>query len=195
MTFEDLPAVVRLEETCFPNPWPLRAFKRELGDTATAYYLVATDNGRLGGYIGARIIEDEAHITTIGVDPDCRRHGIAQRLVLSLVDHGLANGVSRLTLEVRESNLGARKLYERFGFIDIAMRRKYYHRPMEDAVIMWIEDLREPEVVAAVDKIRASLGSQVPALPEPPAPDAEADQSRAPRPRGLKALLEGIRRR
>ena len=157
LTTADLPAVVELERQCFPNPWPLSAFRRELADVATSYYTVTIDEGRLVGYLGARVIQDEAHITTLGVDPGCRGRGLAKHLLLDLIDHGLSRGVVRLTLEVRDSNWAARKLYETLGFIDIALRRKYYQDPVEDAVIMWVHDLRAPEVHAAIEQVRAGM--------------------------------------
>lgn len=176
MTFADLPAVAELEQQCFPNPWPLRAFKHELRDSRTSVYVVATAGERIVGYTGARMIHDEAHITNLAVAPDCRGQAVAKRLLLHLLDHGRTRGVVRFTLEVRESNEAARSLYRRFGFVGIALRQKYYHNPSENALIMWIPDVRAPEAAAAIERIRRELTTLDAAQP----PGAVSPETTAP---------------
>jgi ribosomal-protein-alanine acetyltransferase len=119
----------------------------------SAYYLVARlpvrawgagagHRGRLVGFAGAWIVMDEAHVTTIGVHPEYRRHGIGERLFAALLEEARERGVRRATLEVRESNRGAQALYARFGFMPIARRRRYYSDTDEDAIVMWVENLQ-----------------------------------------------------
>jgi [ribosomal protein S18]-alanine N-acetyltransferase len=149
---EDVPAVMAVDHLCFPTPWSENAYRSELGNVS-AYYLIARlpwrgfgtgagDRGRLVGFAGAWIVMDEAHITTIGVHPDYRRHGIGERLLTALLEEARERGVRRATLEVRETNRGAQALYARFGFMPIARRRRYYSDTDEDAIVMWVDDLQ-----------------------------------------------------
>jgi len=167
MSWSDLRSVDALEKVCFSDPWPLWAYQQELRDTATAHYLVAVAGGHLVGYLGARIVEDEAYITTLGVSPDCRQRGVAKQLLLHLIDHSAPLGVVRLTLEVRESNAAARRLYERFGFTEVAIRQAYYSHPVEDAIVMWVSDTRGDRFQAAVAEMRASVRHTVAGDPTP----------------------------
>lgn len=153
MAHDDVPAVMAVDRLCFPTPWSENAYRSEMGNVS-AYYLVARVSDRAGygttpaghqplvGYAGAWIVMDEAHITTIGVHPDYRRHGIGKRLFEALLDEARDRGVRRVSLEVRESNHAAQALYAEYGFIPIARRRRYYSDTGEDAIVMWIEDLQ-----------------------------------------------------
>jgi ribosomal-protein-alanine N-acetyltransferase len=91
---------------------------------------------RLVGYLFAVLVEDEAHLGNLAVDPGYRRRGIAQRLLEDLVAAARRRGGRRVTLEVRASNAEARKFYAGIGFIDVAMRKSYYRSPIEDAIVM-----------------------------------------------------------
>ena len=84
-----------------------------------------------------RILADEGEIQRIGVYPHYRRQGIARKLMDAMVTFARARGVRAIALEVRESNLGARNLYDSYGFRQEAVRKGYYHNPAEDAIIMW----------------------------------------------------------
>src|SRR2546423_7084694 len=90
MSHDDVPAVMAVDHLCFPTPWSENAYRSEMGNV-NAYYLVARlagrrfaanaeDSGRLIGFAGAWIVMDEMHITTIGIHPDFRRHGIGAQL-------------------------------------------------------------------------------------------------------------------
>jgi len=154
MSHDDVPEVMAVDQLCFPTPWSENAYRSELGNV-NAFYLVARvaepraaggvssrPGRRLVAYAGAWIIMDEAHITTLGVHPDYRRHGIGERLLSALLERAAASGVRRATLEVRESNRAAQALYAKYGFTPIARRRRYYSDTDEDAIVMWVEDLQ-----------------------------------------------------
>ena len=109
------------------------------------------------GFAGMWIIYDEAHVTTIGVDPDHRGRGLGELLLVALFDEALARGAQWVTLEVRVSNTPAQALYEKYGFTRQGVRRRYYSDNGEDAYIMWSPSLREPAYREQYDILRARL--------------------------------------
>ena len=133
----DLEAIAKLERQCFRTPWPASAIAYDLerSTRGESLYLVATHNGQVLGYIGAWLVADEAHIGTLGVDPNYRRQGIADRLLTELLDQVRKLGCKIATLEVRVSNLAAQVLYCKHGFINIGRRRGYYQDTHEDALL------------------------------------------------------------
>lgn len=139
MRREDVPAVCAVDRQCFVQPWSPETFEAEL-DTTVVYYRVAEAGGQVAGYLGSHVIQDEAHVTTFGVDPALRRRGIGERLMADFLRHAVRSDCLRITLEVRESNLAAQGLYRKFGFQPVSRRRRYYSDNDEDAVVMWIED-------------------------------------------------------
>ena len=136
---DDVPAVCAVDRECVPEPWAADTFARECSNHI-GYYRVAEREGEVVGYIGSQIILDEAHVTTVGVLPRCRREGIGERLLADVIEHAVQNGVRRITLEVREGNQGAQHLYRKYGFAPISRRPRYYQDNGEDAIVMWIED-------------------------------------------------------
>ena len=143
MAREDLERVVAIERQCFPTAWRRDAYERELLNVS-ARYMVARVGDRIVGYAGMWAIADEAHITTLAVEPRCRRRGIGERLLSALLEATEDMGATRVTLEVRESNTAARVLYEKYGFQVVAYMRAYYPDTGEDAVVMWLNPLRPP---------------------------------------------------
>ena len=106
-------------------------------DNACAAFLTALDEtGRVVGYAGLQVILDEGYIANVAVRPDCRRQGIAGKLLQVFLDFAQANGLAFLTLEVRESNYPAIALYGSRGFRSVGRRKNYYEHPKEDALIM-----------------------------------------------------------
>lgn len=202
MTYDDVPAVGRVERKCFPNPWPASAYRRELQDQRQNHYIVLRALAPAGGdgtdetaqarsvprrsllplHLGRRhdheplspqIIGfagmwqsfDEAHITTIGIDPAYRGQSLGELLLLSMFDAAMTRGANWLTLEVRVSNEPAQALYRKYGFTVHGVRKRYYSDNNEDALIMWSRALSEPDVQADLESLRevlhARLGSQV----------------------------------
>ena len=143
MRLEDVDAVLAIDRQSFRIPWSQNAFQAEVRNVS-GHYLVAESEGRVRGYIGAWIIMDEVHITTLGVDPPARRQRIGERLLAAVLGEGVRRGARRASLEVRASNRAAQQLYEKYGFFPISRRARYYTDNAEDAVVMWIEDMTRP---------------------------------------------------
>jgi ribosomal-protein-alanine N-acetyltransferase len=101
-------------------------------------------------------VGDEAHITTVVVDPQHRGGRVGTRLMLQLVGAAVERGARSLTLEVRVSNAAAQALYRRFGMAPVGLRKRYYSD--EDALVMWAHEIDSPEYAARLEEIRRELG-------------------------------------
>jgi ribosomal-protein-alanine N-acetyltransferase len=154
MTLDDLPTIVNLERAIFPQPWSERIFTDELS-RYDRYYVVAEAAGRIVGFAGLMLIEDDAHVTTLAVRPGARHRGLGTRLMLQLIHAGLARGSRNLTLEVRSTNTGAQRLYEKFGLAAVGMRKHYYRD--DDAVIMWVTDIDGPDYAERLSEIEGTV--------------------------------------
>lgn len=129
---EHLEGVAVLESLCFSTPWSRSALEEELTN-ACSRFLVAVSNGDVVGYLGCHHIVGEGYIANIAVHPEHRRRGIARALLSAAIEQG--SGLSRITLEVRQSNTAAIALYESLGFIKDGIRPRFYTTPVEDACI------------------------------------------------------------
>jgi [ribosomal protein S18]-alanine N-acetyltransferase len=109
------------------------------------------------GYAGLMYSGDDAHVTTIAVDPSWHRAKIATRLMVELSRAALDRNARNLTLEVRVSNTPAQALYEKFGFASAGIRKNYYVETNEDALVMWAEHIDEPAFAARVAAIEAAI--------------------------------------
>jgi ribosomal-protein-alanine N-acetyltransferase len=145
----DLDAVAELEARCFTNPWTRDMLARELAQSDVAHVFVLRLPGeRIAAFCSCWIIADELHINTMAVDMPYRRQGLATHLLRHVVREAIRRGAVRATLEVRESNVPARLLYESLGFAVTAVRPRYYTQPEEDGLILWrdaLGDLNNPE--------------------------------------------------
>jgi len=157
MTLADVDGVQEVERASFPVPWPANAFRHELTQNKNARYLVAREGDRVIGYAGLWLSLDEAHITTFAVHPDRRRRKVGERMLVRIFDLASDLGAEWLTLEVRASNMGAQRLYEKYGFRPAGIRRRYYSDNNEDAIIMWTERLRDRGVRDRLSKLRKEL--------------------------------------
>jgi ribosomal-protein-alanine N-acetyltransferase len=137
MTPGDVDAIVEIEKLSFSTPWSRSALLSELRYPRQAVYLVARVKGRVVGYVGMWTVGNEGHITNIAVHPDYRGKGVGTRLLSFLIAVARSRDINALTLEVRQSNVRARKLYERMGFVASGIRTGYYCDNNEDAIIMW----------------------------------------------------------
>jgi ribosomal-protein-alanine N-acetyltransferase len=137
MTVRDLNQVMRVEQRSFTSPWSRQAFLAELLDNQFARYIVAERDGQIVGYAGVWLVVDEGHVTNIAVDPDYRGRHLGEALLRALMAICAANGILRMTLEVRVSNVVAQNLYRKYGFNGIGVRKGYYTDNHEDALIMW----------------------------------------------------------
>ncbi len=161
LTAVDLPAVVQLDQLCFGGLWTLSGYERELASPNSDLLVLTQGNGRPKandisnpdgcpevGLIGVGCcwaILDEAHITLLGITPPCQGQGLGQWLLWMLLRAARDRGLQRATLEVRASNTPALHLYEKFGF-QIAGRRRHYYSDGEDALILWMRGLSDPNL-------------------------------------------------
>ncbi|NJD29172.1 MAG: ribosomal-protein-alanine N-acetyltransferase [Chloroflexi bacterium] len=162
MTLDDVAAVQAIERASFTTPWPDDAYRSELRTNRLATYVVARLGDEVVGFGGLWIMVDEAHITTFAVDPEWRRHGIGERLLMALFDVALAQRAREATLEVRLSNLPARRLYEKYGFRPVGVRPRYYSDDGEDALIMTTEALSSDAMQARLARLREALAAEPP---------------------------------
>ena len=169
MTLADLDAVRAIERASFFPPWPDDAYRNELTSNKLATYLVARMDGVVVGFGGIWLMVDEAHVTTFAVDPAWRRRSIGERLLVGLLDSAIARRAREATLEVRLSNVAARRLYEKYGFRPVGIRPRYYSDNGEDALIMTSEPLDSPPMRERLARLRAVLEASGVA-DEPPEP-------------------------
>ena len=141
MKREHVAQVAELEKLCFADPWSENSIGSEL-DNFLALWLVVLEDDRVVGYIGSQTCGSETDMMNVAVHPDCRRRGIAEILVESLIRELSLRGSQSLTLEVRVSNEPAKHLYEKLGFCQVGLRKNYYRNPKEDALILrkeWVD--------------------------------------------------------
>lgn len=138
---------------------------------------------RIVGFAGMWNMYDEAHVTTIGVDPEYRGQGLGELLFVSLMDEALRRGTGWLTLEVRVSNETAQALYRKYEFTVQGTRKRYYSDNNEDAYIMWSPSLKDPEYFARVMTLRSIVAKRF-GLVHPPegvtAPHVDQDADAQP---------------
>jgi [ribosomal protein S18]-alanine N-acetyltransferase len=152
-----LRAVMRIEAQVYPRPWSLALFMSELALRTTRVYTVARVDGAVVGYSGLMLAGEDAHVTTIAVDPAWHRRGIGTRLLLNMARTAAANGAGHLTLEVRVGNEAAQVLYRRFGFYPAGVRKNYYAETNEDALVMWVDDITTPAYRARLGELEARI--------------------------------------
>ena len=150
-----LRAVMAIERLVYPRPWTAQVFRDELGQRNRSY-VVAELDGSVVGYSGTMLIEEDAHVTTISVNPVMQRRGIGTVLLLELARTARRRGARHMTLEVRAGNAAAQGLYRRFGFAPVGVRRNYYPETGEDALVMWARDIDTPSYVDRLALIESS---------------------------------------
>ena len=157
-----LRSVLRIESQVYPRPWTLSLFLSELNLTASRAYYVARVDGAVAGYGGLMFVGEDAHVTTIAVDPARQRSKVGQRLMATLVREALRRDAENLTLEVRAGNEPAQALYRKFGMAPVGVRKGYYAESGEDALVMWVHGIDGPEYGARLDRIETEIpGSTV----------------------------------
>ncbi|MHB8333652.1 MAG: ribosomal protein S18-alanine N-acetyltransferase [Acidimicrobiales bacterium] len=135
----DVPALLEIEEAQFPEPWSRGMLLDELGNVATRRYTVAVEGGVVIGYLGVMFVLDELHVNTIGVRPGVQGRGVATSLLDEAWADAAARGIKRATLEVAVSNTRAQALYARYGFAPVGVRKNYYEKSHEDALVLWAD--------------------------------------------------------
>jgi ribosomal-protein-alanine N-acetyltransferase len=148
-----LKGVMAIERLVYPRPWSPNLFLSEMNELRNRGYFVAKIGRDVVGYGGIMVYSDEAHVTTIAVDPVYQRKRIGTRLLYELTQEALRMGARALSLEVRVSNTGAQRLYNRFGFRPVGVRKNYYQETGEDALVMWVDGIRTPEYRRQLEEI------------------------------------------
>ena len=160
MTVDDLIAVHVIERESFSTPWPAHAYRQEIEQNRLAHYIVARCGNAIVGFAGIWLLVDEAHITTFATRTTWRRQGIGERLLVALLDLALARGAKEATLEVRPSNIPAKRLYEKYGFKVVGVRPRYYSDNNEDALIMTTDTLDGRPMRERLAELRADLAAR-----------------------------------
>lgn len=135
MRAEHVTAAAGIEACNFSMPWKEKDFLEAVSKQETLY-LVAIQEGKVLGYCGFWQGADEADITNVAVDAGARKRGIGKTLIRELVARGVKRGVKAFYLEVRESNMAAIALYESAGFEKKGVRKNFYQKPTEHAIVM-----------------------------------------------------------
>lgn len=136
MSEEDLSWVTEVENRCFPDPWLTEAFEAEINQNDFSKPIVALLGDIRVGYAVPRYIADELEITNFAVDPDFRRMNVGSMMLGRILSDGEKRDVKYGYLEVRVGNLAAIKLYKKFGFNEVGLRKNYYSGINTDAIIM-----------------------------------------------------------
>jgi [ribosomal protein S18]-alanine N-acetyltransferase len=150
----DLVAIAAIERASFGDPWTRSMFSVHLDSGRGDVFLVATDDAHIVGYAITRIAGAESELLNIAVGAERRTQGIGAILLDAAMEHTARSGASEMWLEVRESNAAARRLYDTRGFVAVGVRKRYYHAPREDALVLRA-DLR----AAARGESRSSIAS------------------------------------
>lgn len=133
---QDVAMVTALEESCFSMPWKEHDFEEILSNQDRVYLVAEADNEIIGGCM-LTMITGEGDISNVAVKTDYRGKHIATKLMHELISLGEERGIMEFTLEVREQNKTAIRLYENAGFVSEGIRPNFYDKPKDNAVIMW----------------------------------------------------------
>ena len=182
MRWEDVPAVMSIERQSFTLPWSDYTYRHELLENVNSHYFVARridqtaakrssffsrwrNNPKAAApivsYGGFWLIADEAHISTIASHPNWRRRGVGELMLLAMIERALQLNAFMVTLEVRVTNEGAKKLYLKYGFDYVGQRPRYYRDNDEDADLMTVDDVQKPEYRQKLQTLRIALEDQL----------------------------------
>lgn len=142
MCLAHLDDVMEIETACYgEHHWARESFANEIDNAISEYLCAVNEEGRCIGYLGMWKIVDEAHITNFAVHPGFQKQGAGHFLIVNSIERCYEEKIKFITLEVRASNDKAKRLYEKFGFKSLGVRKKYYQNNNEDAVIMWTQNI------------------------------------------------------
>jgi ribosomal-protein-alanine N-acetyltransferase len=159
LTLDDLEEVMEIEPIAFgSHHWSRDSFINELLNPAGFYFAARErETGRLIGYSGFWLIGEEAHITTLAVHPEHRRKRVGEQLLINDIVKARQLQADWMTLEVRVSNESAQRLYSKYSFKSLGVRRNYYQDNSEDALVLWTERLSTSDFV---DVFKVCLAEQ-----------------------------------
>jgi len=155
----ELIQVQKIENICFPEPWTLEQFRKELKGELSIYYSVKHEE-KVVGYVGIMLILPEAHLTTIAVHPAYQGMDIGKLLLTKAIEIAISKNMHSVTLEVRELNKQAIELYKSFYFDVVGKRIGYYSRIGEDALIMTSPYLQSDRFEKLLQKVKDDIGKK-----------------------------------
>ena len=179
MTLIDLDEVMEIEPVAFgSHHWSRQSFVNELNNPGGYYFVAcASDGDKVYGYSGFWLIGEEAHITTLAVHQDLRRHYIGERLLIHDIAQAQKVGANWMTLEVRVSNESAQNLYYKYGFNSLGLRRNYYQDNNEDAMVLWTDNISSTKFKQIVsERVKEILDKDLNII-EPILPGAHLNES------------------
>ena len=162
VTQDRIPEIVALDRICLGGLWTASAYLREVESsqsTLLALYLKIDRQGS-GQVIGMAClwaIVDEAHITLLAIAPDYRRQGLGKLLLLTLLKDAIARKLEWATLEVNINNKKAIDLYQKIGFKVAGTRKRYYQPAGDDAAVLWLKNIQQPEFKSALAQWEHSI--------------------------------------
>jgi ribosomal-protein-alanine N-acetyltransferase len=133
---DDVPDIVEIERVAFSDPWSAQSFAESINHPAVYFTCARSGASSVLGYVVAWFAADQGEIANLAVSPAGRGHGIGRALLSDAIEEGKRRGAQEIYLEVRDSNARARKLYDANGFEEIGRRRRYYSKPVEDAIVL-----------------------------------------------------------
>ncbi|MBI1820837.1 MAG: ribosomal protein S18-alanine N-acetyltransferase [Nitrospirae bacterium] len=135
MRLEDLDEVLKIATASFNQPWTKAMFENEILKNPFSEQFLVKVEGENAGYLCMWSLFDEAHILDFAIDPQFRRKGLGEKVILNVIERIKENKIKKIFLEVRASNEAAKSLYKKVGFLNLAERKGYYSNPTEDALI------------------------------------------------------------
>jgi [ribosomal protein S18]-alanine N-acetyltransferase len=152
-----LKGVMAIERQVYARPWSPNLFLSEISESRNRAYLVAKIGKDVVGYGGVMCYGEEAHVTNIAVDPSQHRRKIGTRLLYELIQESIQMGGRAVSLEVRVTNFGAQRLYAQFGFQIVGKRKNYYQETDEDALVMWVDNVRSRDYHDYLEQIMSQI--------------------------------------
>ncbi len=163
MQQKDITGIMKTESVSFgSHHWTEHSFEAEI-QNQIGHYFTAVEPGtnNVLGYCGFWLIQDEAHITTVAVNPNYRKIHLGELLLSHMIKEGYKLNAKWFTLEVRASNIAAQGLYYKYGFESLGLRKKYYQDNNEDALIMWTKNIWESGYKELFEKLKVELSEKV----------------------------------
>lgn len=133
---EHLDDILCIEEECFSLPWTREQLEKQLDEDRYVFLAAEDEAGAAVGYVGLMYVLDEGYISNVAVTLSHRREGIADMLLSELYKKAWEKKLSFLTLEARLGNIAAQSLYKKHGYTQVGLRKNFYDKPREDAVLM-----------------------------------------------------------
>lgn len=141
MLVADIDAVLEIERIAYPTPWTRQGYEKEIRRNELAQYHVLQCSEKIIGYAGHWMMAGEMHISMIAVHPQWQGNGLGELLFMHQLVQACEKDAILVTLEVREKNVRAQRLYAKLGLVEVGRRKNYYKDTKEDALLMTLEPL------------------------------------------------------